>query len=233
MLAGTVAPVLLLVTVIAKPPVGAALLSVAVHAEVPGALTVVGEQTRLLKTAGVCVMVIAPPVPDEGIEFAVAPVATMLVTPIGMLALVDPAEIVNVAVASVPVGIVDVPPNRMHIVDPAPEQSTLFPAAVAAGLATTVTLVTSEGYVKVHWRPVGDALLAVMDTPRATEDPGVALPEPTDRVTCCATAGITATKHKIKASKGPFPRRRFRNDAMLRIWTSSTAFAPQRAGTLA
>jgi hypothetical protein len=62
-----------------------------------------------------------------------------------MLGLMVAAEIVNVAVATGPLPItVVVSPNKTHCVDPTlPMQVMLFPAAVTAGLGTTVTLVTS------------------------------------------------------------------------------------------
>ncbi|MBZ5676598.1 MAG: hypothetical protein LAP61_20360 [Acidobacteriia bacterium] len=145
-LAGTVAFALLLDSATAKPPVGAALLIVTVHAEEPGALTLVGEQESPLSTGGTWVTAIVPPVPDMGIALPVAPVAIIPLSATDILGLTLAGEIVNVAVATVPFGITAVAPNRTHVVDPLlPVQVTSFPAAVAAALGTTVTLVTSAG----------------------------------------------------------------------------------------
>jgi hypothetical protein len=70
----------------------------------------------------------------------------------------------------------------------------------------------------VHWTLVGWAPPdAAIDTARATDEPGVALPEPSDSVTCCAMAGLIATEHKIEASKCPVLRRRSGYDVMPRM----------------
>ena len=53
MLAGTVAFALLLDNATASPPLGAPPVSVTVHAEVPGALTLVGLQVTLLGVTSV------------------------------------------------------------------------------------------------------------------------------------------------------------------------------------
>ena len=68
------------------------------------------------------------------------------------------------------------------------EQLTLLPAAVELDPATTLTLEISEDeYPIVHCTPAGTEppeVVIVIGT--VTLAPGVALPDPTDRVTCCA-----------------------------------------------
>jgi hypothetical protein len=87
-----------------------------------------------------------PPVPHAGIWFASASEATIPVIVTGMLLFVVAGDIANVAVATTPFEIgVRFTPNTRHVVDPLPEQLTVFPAAVAVGPAVTVTLVTSAG----------------------------------------------------------------------------------------
>ena len=79
--------------------------------------------------------------PEEGIEFPAASAAIRPLIVIGTLALKLPAEIVKVAVATVPLGITFVVrSNIRHVVDPAVlEQDALF------GPPTTVAAVTSAG----------------------------------------------------------------------------------------
>jgi|SRR5665213_787075 len=147
MLAGTLTFALLLESVTTNPPAGAALLIVAVHAEEPGALTLVGEQESPLRTGGGWITAIDPPVPDMGIELPETLAAIIPLRVMGMLGLTLAGEIVNVAVATDPLGIrLPVRPYRTHLADPLlSAHETPFPAAVIAGLGTTVTPVTSAG----------------------------------------------------------------------------------------
>jgi hypothetical protein len=100
----------------------------------------------LLKVGGAgCTIVIAPPVPDEGI---MSPFASLATTPaIWTVARESsaPGEMLKVAVAATPlVRTLVFIPNRMHIVLPLLlEQVTLLPAAVALAPATTFTLAMS------------------------------------------------------------------------------------------
>ena len=141
-LAGTVALALLLDSATASPPPGAAPLNVTVHAELPGAFTLDGAQLTLLGVTSVGWMtVIVPPVPDEGIPTPPASDATTPLIVIGTLVLTLPPEIVNVAVATGPLGMTLTLMSAMRqVVDPA----TLAHDA-AFGPPTTVTPVTSAG----------------------------------------------------------------------------------------
>ena len=86
-----------------------------------------------------------PPEPDVGIELPNPSDATVPFMLTGTLELAVPAEIVRVAVAIDPFGIVVVlSPNSRHVVDPLElEHDKFFATAVTAGSATTVTPVTS------------------------------------------------------------------------------------------
>jgi hypothetical protein len=120
-------------------------LSVTVHAEVPGAFTLLGEQETELGTGRGWMMVMIPPEPDVGIELPTPSDATVPLMLTGTLELAEPAEIVKVADAMDPFGMVVVlSPKSRHVVDPLKlEQDRLFPAPVTAGSATTVTPVMS------------------------------------------------------------------------------------------
>ena len=120
-------------------------MSVTVQAEVPGAFTLFGEQERELGTGGGWIMVMVPPELEVGIELPTASDATVPLIVTGTLELRVPAEIVKVAEAIDPFGMVVVlSPKSRHVVDPlAPEHDKLFPTAVTAPSATTVTPVTS------------------------------------------------------------------------------------------
>lgn len=93
------------------------------------------------------VTAIVPPDPDMGIEMPVASAATELPKPMGMDVLTVVGETMKVAVAIGPLAItLAVRPYKRQVVEPPlPMQVTLFPAAVAAELGTTATLVTSAG----------------------------------------------------------------------------------------
>jgi hypothetical protein len=197
--AGTVAFALLLDSVTTWPPPGAALLSVTVQAEVPGAFTLTGEQATALGTGGAWTIVMVPPEPDAGIELPTPSDATIPLTLTGTVELAVPAEIEKVAEAIDPLGIAVVfSPKSRQVVDPLElKQDKLFDTgeAVTAGFATTVTPVTAAAaYVMVHWRLAGSAPPdATVDSVKATADPGVALPDDTDTVTCgCALARLRA-----------------------------------------
>jgi len=92
-------------------------------------------------------MLITPPDTDVGIELPAELEATVPLMLTGTLELAEPAEIVKVAEAIEPFGIVVVLiPKSRHVVDPLElEHDKLFETegAVTAGSATTVTLVTS------------------------------------------------------------------------------------------
>jgi hypothetical protein len=120
-------------------------LSVTVHAEVPGAFTLPGEQETELGTGGGWIMVMVPPELDVGIELPRASDATVPLMLTGTLELRVPTEIVRVAEAIDPFGMVVVlSPKSRHVVDPLElEHDRPFPAAVTAGSATTVTPVMS------------------------------------------------------------------------------------------
>ena len=120
-------------------------MSVTVHAEVPGAFTLPGEQETALGTGGSWIMVMVPPELDVGIELPWASDATVPLMLTRTLELAVPAEMVKVAEAIDPFGMVVVlSPKSRHIVDPLElEHERLFPAAVTAGSATTDTPVTS------------------------------------------------------------------------------------------
>ena len=111
-LPGSVTLALLSDSVTANPPIGAAPLSATVQVDVPGAFTLAGAQDRLLNVAGGggWMTVIVPPVPEPGIFSApgLAPRTSLIVT--GTVALLVPAAIVNAIVATVPLGITEVPP---------------------------------------------------------------------------------------------------------------------------
>ena len=64
----------------------------------------------------------------------------------------------------------------------------------------------------VHWRLVGSAPPdETIDTVNATAEPGVALPDDMDMVTCCALARPAATtatqSHNAQRATEPKPRR--------------------------
>jgi hypothetical protein len=88
----------------------------------------------------------------------------------------------KVAVATVPSAmIVELKPRMRQLF---PEQLMLLPAFVAAGPATTETLVISEEKVKDHCRPAGCAppnVVRVMG--KLTDEPGVPEPDPIPMVT--------------------------------------------------
>ena len=90
-------------------------------------------------------MLMVPPALGVGIELPTASDATIPLMLTGTLELAAPAEIVKVAEAIDPFGIVVVlTPKSRHVVDPLElEHDKLFDAAVTAGDATTVTPVTS------------------------------------------------------------------------------------------
>ena len=67
------------------------------HAEVPGAFTLPGEQETELGAGGAWMIVMVPPEPDVGIELPTASDATIALILTGTLELVVPAEIVKVA----------------------------------------------------------------------------------------------------------------------------------------
>jgi hypothetical protein len=144
-LAGMATLALLLARVTTNPPGSAAELRPAVHAAVPGAVTLAGVQVRLLR-AGTGTIEIVPPTPDAGIELsdmveATTPVTCTAAEPSGA-----PGAMVNVAVARMPSPItVLFNPYRMHSVVPlALVHERLLPAAVVLAPATTVTLATTE-----------------------------------------------------------------------------------------
>jgi hypothetical protein len=116
-----------------------------VHVELPGAFTLAGEQESALGTGGAWMMVMVPPEPDVGIELPAASDATVPLMLTGTLKLAVPAEIVKVAEAIDPFGIVVVLiPKSIQVVEPLElVHDRLFPAPAIAGSATTVTPVTS------------------------------------------------------------------------------------------
>ena len=132
---------LLLDSVTASPPPGAAPLSVTVQLEEPGAFTLDGAQERLPSVTPVgWTTVIVPLVVDEEIVFPFMSDATTPLRVIGMM-LVLPLEIVKVAEATGPFasGFVSMP-KRIQVVELAPlKQFKLF------WLAITVTPATCAG----------------------------------------------------------------------------------------
>jgi hypothetical protein len=105
-------------------------------------LTVVGAQLRVL-SAGPVITVIVPPLADAAMTPADASAANVLVI-VTIRVPVAPAATENVTAASCPLamGVVFSPyATQLAAVVPA-EQTTLFPAAVAAGPATTPAVET-------------------------------------------------------------------------------------------
>jgi hypothetical protein len=87
--------------------------------------------------------------------------------------------------------VVELTPKSKQSTPPATfEQTSDFPAAVAAGPATNPTDAMDEvGYVNLHCTPVGSAPPdCVRFRLTATVVPGLALEEPSASVTCCAVA---------------------------------------------
>jgi hypothetical protein len=147
-LPGTVVLALLLESVTANPPAGAAALSVTVQEEDPGVFTVPGEQLKLFNVTGgeSCVIAIVAPAPEAAIWALEESVASTLVSVTGTLVLAVPEAIVKVAWATDPLPMTVVfRPKTTHVALPGTlEHDTLLPAAIAAELATTVTPVISE-----------------------------------------------------------------------------------------
>jgi len=105
-LAGTGALELLLDRAIASPPLGAAVLSVAVQTEEPGAFTLDGLHVKVLRVTGVGgTTVMVPLVPDEGMEFPPGSDVTIPLRVMGTLVLLLVPEIVKLAVATAAVAI--------------------------------------------------------------------------------------------------------------------------------
>lgn len=180
--AGTVTAELLLDKATADPPDGAAPESVTVQVELPPDDRLAGEHCRLERVVVPACTAMAPPVALVISPLPLAELATAD-NEIGTLPLLDALN-VNVAVATVPLPIVlSFKPLAMHKIWPADELHwTVFPAAVNADAAATLTEVTeADGYVMVHSRPAGAPLPAENVIGRATEPPDTAVPEASAR----------------------------------------------------
>ena len=113
------------------------------HAEVPGAFTLPGEQESPLGTGSGWIIVMVPPEPDVGIELPTPSDATTPLMLMGTLELAVPAEIVKVAEATDPFGIIVVfSPKSRHVVDPLELEHDILFEAETAGSATALTPVT-------------------------------------------------------------------------------------------
>jgi len=123
-----------------SPPAGAEADSMTVHAEEPGVVTVAGEQVSPVSVYGDA-MFTRPPVAATltGVPLSVTPV--LLSTWIGKDVPAAAGDAVRVAVATTPLpSVMLFRPNSMQVYDPEPPlQETDFPAATAAGPATTMT----------------------------------------------------------------------------------------------
>jgi hypothetical protein len=140
---GTVMLALLLDRVILAPPAGAGPLSVTVHTEDPGAVTLEGVQVRLVSLGAVgCEIPMAPLVADEGITLPYMSVATTPVIWMGARVSSVPALIPNAVVARTPsLTVLVFTPKRMQIVLPLLlAQVIVLPAAFALAPATTLTV---------------------------------------------------------------------------------------------
>ena len=135
-LAGTVTLALLLDSATLAPPVGAAALSVTVHAEVPGATTLEGLQLRLLTVSGgeiVRTKVLDEP-PKVAVRVAVCAVETEATVAV-KAPVVAPAETVTLAGTVTLALLLD--------------SATLAPPVGAAALSVTVH---AEVLVRRRWR---------------------------------------------------------------------------------
>jgi hypothetical protein len=142
--AGTVKMVLLSESETLEPPVGAACVKVTVQADVELATTLLGEHCTA-ETAGVADWIaIVPPVPETAIAVPSAATPTRPLTDSGTLEpLVAASVTATVATLPLPITLLFMPLAR-HVVDPVPPlQRTVFPAAVKAAPAVTLTEVTS------------------------------------------------------------------------------------------
>src|SRR5690242_11020912 len=138
--AGTLTAPLLLDRDTVAPPPGAPCVSVTVHEDVPGALTVVGLHETLLRLVG-ALTVMLPPVPVAEALVPSGATADTFVTAI--LTVPDaPPESVALTTATVPLAIaVWLSPDNTQVYDPLPlEQLIDLDAAVAAGPADTLKL---------------------------------------------------------------------------------------------
>ena len=190
-LEGTPTLALFEVSATRRPPAGAAPVSVREQEDVDEEPMVPGVQFREFRVTTMgCESVIAPFVPDP---VMVLPLASAPVTPlivIGMFVAVLPAEIENVALATVPLPIVFAfSPYATQVAGVPDEHVTLLPADVAAEPATTVTPVTSEGYDMVHCKLAGEVPVEDAVTLSVTLAPALLLPELSATATCWATNG--------------------------------------------
>ncbi len=107
----------------ANPPAGAALLSVTVHVDDPGAFTFCGTQARLLTvTGGVRGSTVIPPsLPPVGIMLPLPLADERALRTTGRLPLAAPGAMVKANVATVPFPIVvSLMPTTRHVAVPLP-----------------------------------------------------------------------------------------------------------------
>ncbi len=174
----------------AKPPVGAAAVSVTEQAVDPGVWMVAPQDIELRAVVGCgTVTVIVPPLPEAGIAFA-----SDATTPVSPTVRVPDAFAANwkFATAIVPFGIgVVFKPNTTQL---DPPQLTDLPEELADAPASTEPSVTPDGSEKLHCTAVGEALEEEIEIGRETVEPASPEPDPMLIDTDCAIAAAEDSK---------------------------------------
>jgi len=148
--AGTLRIASVLVRVTVAPPAGAAPLSLTVQVELPELLKVAGRQDREV-TVGHAPPVTVPPVVESGMASPAAEDATLLLTPIAVVA--APTAMVRFTTAAVPLEMVPafIPEaTQVYVPEPAAQLNVLLAAVRAAPELTEMETTLVGGLVSVH-----------------------------------------------------------------------------------
>lgn len=208
--AGTVSRGWLLASDTVAPVLGATALSVTVQTELPGLVTMVEVQLRLLSAGAAETLAVMPP--DTAVTGSSAPLSDAPIASVTAMGVLDaPAASVALTVANAPARIADAfTPVATHVYRPATPAhfSDLFEAVSAAPAVAEIFVMFCAGYDRVHSTAAVSAAGAFSDNERETTPPAVPDAEDSANWLDCPQAGPLA----MHASQTPNTPQRISKD---------------------